>query len=55
LIFQNVNRGAINDEAKRQAALRWLSKRDRTSQLAWLAFFAAIAGVLIIIGLLATH
>ena len=58
LILQNVKRGAIyNDEAKRQAALRWLSERDRTAQLAWLAFFAAIAGVLIsIIGLLvATH
>jgi hypothetical protein len=58
LVVQNVKRGAIyNDEAKRQAALRWLSDRDRTAQLAWLAFFAAIAGVLIsIIGLLvATH
>jgi hypothetical protein len=47
LVFQNVKRGAINDEAKRQAALRWLSERDRTAQLAWLAFFVAIAGVLI--------
>ena len=58
LVFQNVKRDAIyNDEAKRQAALRWLSERDRTAQLAWLAFFAAIAGVMIsIIGLLvATH
>ena len=57
LVFQNVKRGAFNNEAKRQAALRWLSKRDRTAELAWLAFFAAIAGVLIgIIGLLvATH
>jgi fatty acid desaturase len=58
LVFQNVKRGAIyNDKAKRLAALRWLSERDRTAQLAWLAFFAAIAGVLIsIIGLLvATH
>ena len=57
LVFQNVEQGAINDEAKRQAALRWLSERDRTAQLAWLAFFATIAGVLIsIIGLLvATH
>ena len=58
LVFQNVKRDAIyNDEAKRQAALRWLSERDRTAQLAWLAFFAAIAGLLIsVIGLLvATH
>jgi hypothetical protein len=58
LVVQNVKRGAIyNDEAKRQAALRWLSERDQTAQLAWSAFFAAIAGVLIsIIGLLvATH
>jgi hypothetical protein len=58
LVFQDVKRGPIrNDEAKRQAALRWLSERDRTAQLAWLAFFVAIAGVPIsIIGLLvATH
>jgi hypothetical protein len=58
LVFQNVKRGAIyNDEAKRRAALRWLSERDGTAQLAWLAFFAAIVGVLIsIIDLLvATH
>ena len=60
LVFKNVNQGAIdNDEAKRQAALRWLSERDRTGQLAWLAFFfaAAIVGVLIsiIVLLVATH
>jgi hypothetical protein len=58
LVFQNVKRGTIyNDEAKRQAAIRWLSERDGTAQLAWLTLFAAIAGVLIsIIGLLvATH
>ena len=60
LVF--VKQGAIyNDEAKRQAALRWLSERDRremrTAQLAWSALFVAIAGMLIsIIGLLvATH
>jgi hypothetical protein len=55
LVFENIRRGAIyNDEAKRQAALRWLSERDRTARLAWLAIFVAIAGVLIgIIGLLA--
>jgi len=48
LVFQNLKRGATyNDEAKRQAALRWLSERDRTAQLAWFAFFAAIAGVMI--------
>ena len=45
LVFRNVQRGAIyNDEAKRQAALRWLSERDRIAQLGWLAFFVAIAG-----------
>jgi len=58
LVVQNVKPGAIySDEAKRQAALRWLSEWDRTVQLAWMAFFAAMAGVLIsIIGLLvATH
>ena len=53
-VFKNVKRGAINNEAKRQAALRWLSERDR--QPAWLAFFAAIAVALIsIIGLLVFH
>ena len=53
LVFEKVKQGAIySDEAKRQAALRWLSERDRTAQLGWLAFFVAIAGVLIsIIGL----
>ena len=58
LVFENVKQGAIyNNEAKRQAALRWLSERARLAQLGWAAFFAAIAGVLIsIIGLLvATH
>ena len=56
LVFQNV-KWVYNDEAKRQAALHWLSEWGRTAQLAWFAFFAAIAGVLIsIIGLLvATH
>jgi hypothetical protein len=54
LVFQNIKRGTIyNEEAKRQAALRWLSERDRTAQLAWSALFVAIAGALIsIIGLL---
>ena len=48
LVFGSVQRGAIhNDDAKRQSALSWLSERDRTGQLAWLAFFVAIAGVLI--------
>ena len=43
-----LKQGAIyNDETKRQAALRWLSERDRTVQLAWGALFVAIAGVLI--------
>ena len=54
LVFQKVKQGAIySDEAKRQAALRWLSERARLAQLAWCAFFAAIAGVVIsVIGLL---
>ena len=54
LVFEKVKQGAIyNDEAKRKAALRWLSERARLAQLAWGAFFAAIAGVLIsLIGLL---
>ena len=48
LVFKNARQGAIyDDEAKRQAALRWLSERDRTAQLGWLAFFVAIAGVLV--------
>jgi hypothetical protein len=48
LVFKSVKQGAIyNDEAKRHAALRWLSERDRTAQLAWWAFFVAVAGVLI--------
>ena len=54
LVFEKVKQGAIyDDEAKRQAALRWLSERARLAQLVWGTFFAAIAGVLIsIIGLL---
>ena len=54
LVFQNVKRVVIcNDEAKRQAALRWLSEQDRTAQLAWLVFFAAIVAALIsVVGLL---
>ena len=48
LVFEKVKQGAIySDEAKRQAALRGLSERDRTAQLGWLAFFVAIAGVVI--------
>jgi hypothetical protein len=56
LVFGKVKQGAIyNDEAneaKRQAALRWLSERDRKAQLAWWALGVAIAGVIGIIGLL---
>jgi hypothetical protein len=52
-VLKNVKQGATYDEPKRQAALRWLSERGRTAQLGWLAFFVAIAGVLVsIIGLL---
>ena len=36
LVFKNVKQDAIyNNEAKRQAALRWLSERARLAQLAW--------------------
>ena len=58
LVFQKAKRGAIySDEAKRQAALRWLSERDRTAHLGWWAIFMAIAGVLIsiIVLLVAVH
>ena len=48
LVFENIKQGAIySDEAKRQAALRWLAEWDRTAQLGWSALFAAIAGLLI--------
>jgi hypothetical protein len=54
LVFKNVQQGAIyNNGAKHQAALRWLAERARLAQLAWGAFFAAVAAVLIsILGLL---
>ena len=52
-VLKNVKQGESYNEAKRQAALRWLSEqaqlRDRretgTSELAWLALFVAIAAV----------
>ena len=56
LVYDNVKQGAIyNNEAKRQAALRWLGEmsRDRrvrekrTLQVAWWTFFAAGAAVII--------
>jgi hypothetical protein len=62
LVFDNVKQGAIyNNEAKRQAALRWLAgqtrlhrTRDARRRLAWVTFFVAIAGTLVgAIGLLA--
>src|SRR5262249_53554800 len=50
LVFGSVRRGEVhNDEAKRQAALRWLSERDRLRdrrEVRW-ALGVAIAGVLI--------
>ena len=55
----NVKVGAIyNDEAKRQAALRWLSEKPqlhrKTLLVARGAFFVAIATMLVVaIGLLA--
>ena len=60
-VLTNVKQGAIYNEAKRQAAFRWLSEqaqlRDRrearTAELAWLALVVSIAVALIgIIGLL---
>src|SRR5262249_42296286 len=45
LVF--VKRGAIyKDEAKRQAALRWLSERARIAQLAWGVFLWRLRGCL---------
>jgi hypothetical protein len=60
-VLKNVKQGATYNEAKRQAAFRWLSEqaqlRDRrearTTELAWLALFVAIVAVSIgTIGLL---
>jgi hypothetical protein len=60
-VLKNIKQGAIHNEAKRQAAFRWLSEqtqlRDRrearNADLAWLALFASIAAVSIAtIGLL---
>jgi hypothetical protein len=54
LVYDNVKQGAIyNDEAKRQAAFRWLSeqaKERRTRQrqtlrVSWWTFWAAITAV----------
>ena len=53
LVFENVKQGAIYNEAKRQAAFRWLSERTRLQDRREMAFSVAIAGVLVsIIGLL---
>jgi hypothetical protein len=62
--YENAKQGAIyNDEAKRQAALRWLSEKDRsrhkrevrTLQVAWGTLIAAIAAVVIgAIGIIVT-
>ena len=64
LVYDNVKQGAIyNDEAKRQAAIRWLAdqarnRRDREKQSFWYArwtFFAAIAAVAVgLIGIAVT-
>lgn len=60
-VLKNVKQGESYDEAKRQAAFRWLSEqaqlRDRretrTAELAWFALFVAIVAVSIgTIGLL---
>jgi len=59
LVYDNVKQGAIyNDEAKRQAALRWLGetagtrrvREAQTYQYSRWTFFAAIAAV--VVGLL---
>jgi hypothetical protein len=54
-VLKNIRQGAIYSQAKRQAALRWLSERAQwTAELPWLALFVVIAAVLIgIIGILA--
>jgi hypothetical protein len=64
LVYDNYKQGAIyNNEAKRQAALRWLSEvsRDRrtrerlTLKVAWWTLFAALAAVgVAIIGIAVT-
>jgi hypothetical protein len=60
-VFKNVKHGATYNEAKRQAAFRWLSEqaqlRDRREaravQLAWGALFVSMAAALIgIMGML---
>jgi hypothetical protein len=62
-VLKNVKQGATYNEAKREAAFRWLSKKAelrgrreaRTTELVWLAFFAAMAAISIgTIGLLMT-
>jgi hypothetical protein len=54
LVYDNVKQGAIyNDEAKRQAAFRWLAdqaraRRERETwavKVAWWTFLSAIAAV----------
>jgi hypothetical protein len=54
LVYDNVKQGAIyNDEAKRQAAFRWLAEQARerrarerqTLRVSWWTFWAAIAAV----------
>jgi hypothetical protein len=56
LVYENAKQGAIyNDEAKRQAAFRWLSEKDRsrgkrevrTLQVAWGTLVAAIAALVV--------
>jgi hypothetical protein len=56
LVYENVKQGAIyNDEAKRQAAIRWLAdeardRREREGRSFWYmqwTFFAAIAAVVV--------
>ena len=54
-VLKNVKQGGAYNEAKRQAAFRWLSEKaqlpdrrgTRTVQLAWAALFVSMAAALI--------
>ncbi len=64
LVYENVKQGAIyNDEAKRQAAFRWLSgeaaarrnREVRTYKYGRWTFFAAVAAVVVgVLGVVVT-
>lgn len=64
LVYDNVKQGAIyNNEAKRQAAFRWLAEQARkrraremqTLQVSWWTLWAAIAAVVVaVVGVVVT-